>query len=104
MSRIAEAFSPDYGYPNTAGFKEKGSTSQEAAARVDADNLRGAALIAIRANPSTADEVASALGLSVLTIRPRLSELRALGKIVPNGERRKNASGASAAVWRAVSP
>lgn len=47
----------------------------------------------------TADQVAQALGLSVLTVRPRVSELRTSGLIVDKRERRKNASGKSAVVW-----
>jgi predicted ArsR family transcriptional regulator len=48
----------------------------------------------------TADEAASELGESILAIRPRLSELVALGKIEDSGLRRKNASGMTATVWR----
>ena len=50
--------------------------------------------------PMTADGVADNLALSCLSIRPRLSELRRLGRIVPTGERRANASGKLATVWR----
>jgi len=37
-----------------------------------------------------------------LSIRPRLTELLALGKIADTGETRTNASGKKATVWRAV--
>ena len=47
----------------------------------------------------TADEIAVALGESVLAIRPRCSELKAAGLIHATGARRRNASGMSAAVW-----
>lgn len=49
---------------------------------------------------STADEIAEIVGETVLAIRPRLSELKKLGKIEPTGERGKNASGQSAHRWR----
>ena len=42
------------------------------------------------------------LGESVLAIRPRFSELRALGQITDTGARRINDSGRSAIVWRAA--
>ena len=49
--------------------------------------------------PSTADEIAGRLGASVLTVRPRVSELRNLRQIEDTGERRRNANGKTAAVW-----
>lgn len=51
---------------------------------------------------ATADEIAAALGESILAIRPRCSELKAKGVIYATGTRRKNASGMSAAVWVAA--
>lgn len=88
-------------YPDAPGFKEQ-TTSRESAAKVapDADNFRCLVLQAVRRQPSTTDEVAAALDLSVLTVRPRMSELRALGNVEPSGLRRKNESGHSAIVWR----
>lgn len=46
----------------------------------------------------TPDEVAARLGLSVLTVRPRCSELMRRGRIVDSGTRRVNASGRKAKV------
>ena len=100
MSRIAEANLPDYGYPSSPGFKERGGTSQDAAEIVgNVAGMRAAVLSVIRTHPSTADEVAANLGLSILSVRPRCSELRRFGKIIHSGQRRKNASGVNAAVW-----
>lgn len=48
----------------------------------------------------TADHAARLLGASVLAVRPRVSELKRLGRIEATGERRRNASGMRAAVWR----
>ena len=87
-------------YPHTAGHKEP-TTSKDAAATTDAPRLRGMVERALRVfGPMTADGVADNLALSCLSIRPRLSELRRLGKIAPTGERRANASGKLATVWR----
>ena len=50
----------------------------------------------------TADEAADALGESVLSIRPRFTELLRLAKIKDSGQRRRNDSGRSAKVWVAA--
>lgn len=50
----------------------------------------------------TADEIAADLGYSVLSIRPRVTELGALGLIYDTGITRKNASGRPAIVWKAT--
>ena len=49
----------------------------------------------------SADQIADQLGESILTIRPRVSELNRAGEIEAVTERRKNASGMSAHCWRA---
>ena len=45
---------------------------------------------------------AKLLQRSPLSVRPRLSELKAMAKIVATGERRRNESGMTATVWRAA--
>lgn len=52
----------------------------------------------------TTDECASKLGLSILTIRPRFSELKNEGKIRDSNRRRINASGKKAIVWYSAPP
>jgi hypothetical protein len=47
----------------------------------------------------TADEIAARLGESILTIRPRITELNKLCKIKDTGVRRPNSSGRNAIVW-----
>lgn len=91
-------------YPSAPGFKTPGTSQQAAMAitphatalrdRVESLFLTGATL--------TADECAETLGVTVLAARPRLSELAKMGLIVKTPERRKNASGMSAQVWRAA--
>lgn len=49
---------------------------------------------------STADECAAALNESVLSIRPRFTELRLANRIEDTGTRRPNASGRNAIVWK----
>lgn len=90
-------------YPQSPGVKTHAvETSQQAADEVQprAVALRRQVLIILQVGPQTADEVAEALVESVLSIRPRLSELNAMGKIEATEERRLNKSGRSAVVWR----
>lgn len=99
----ADMFVPRY--PDAPGFKD-GDTSRDAAKRAEpsAKILRQRILDELRAGPTTADEMASRLGLTVLSVRPRFSELRNKGQIEDTGERRRNDSGCQAKVWRRSVP
>jgi len=91
-------------YPSAPGWKAPG-TSQQAAHQITSrasvlrDRVEGLFLTGAQL---TADECAEALKESVLAVRPRLSELVKKGLLVSTGDRRKNASGMSAAVWKAA--
>jgi predicted ArsR family transcriptional regulator len=50
----------------------------------------------------TADALAERLHLSILYVRPRVSELATQQRIVPSGERGRNASGKPAHKWTAA--
>jgi transcription initiation factor IIE alpha subunit len=98
MSRLPEH------YPDLPGWKAAGP-SEDAAARVaGAAAVMRARVLQVFKNhyPQglTADEVASHLNLSILSVRPRCSELRRAGNIVDSQARRRNESGMSATVWR----
>jgi predicted ArsR family transcriptional regulator len=69
--------------------------------RESAPTLRAKALEVLRSEAMTADEIAGRLNRSVLAIRPRVTELFKMGKIEDTGQRRANASGRRAVVWRA---
>jgi hypothetical protein len=103
MSRVGELR-----YPDAPGFKRGGTSEQAAEAfKGSAAKLRVRALAEFARHPisgATADEVARALGCSVLSIRPRVSELNRSGEIVATGSRRKNASGLGATVWKVAPP
>lgn len=88
----------DLPYPQSPGFRNT-DTSFEAAASINASGLRAKVLRVVAQAPCTADEAASILDIDRLAIRPRLTELKALGKVRDTGERRPNASGRSAIVW-----
>jgi predicted ArsR family transcriptional regulator len=92
-------------HPNGPGYEVRG-TSRTAARRIapHATTLRDRVRDFLRMNypaPFTADEVSDRLGVSFLSVRPRLSELRRSDLIEPTAERRKNKSGMSAQCWRA---
>lgn len=91
-------------YPDAPGFKAAGP-SEQAAERVasTAKVVRAKVLqrfIEVYPQGLTADEVATDLDLSVLTVRPRVSELHRSGSLIDSGSRRKNTSGMTATVWR----
>ena len=93
----------DAPYPDHPGWKAPG-TSQQAAVRMapQVTGLRARVLHSLKAGGAgTADEIADRLNVSILSIRPRFSELNRLGLIEETGERRSNDSGAAANVWRA---
>lgn len=90
-------------YPSAPGFKE-GDTSREAAEAfaARAGTLRRLCYQYLKRHPRrTADEVAAALGETVLAIRPRISELRVAGAIRNDG-RGTNISGHPAHRWIVV--
>ena len=85
----------------SVGVRDTSRQSAEAIApRVP--TLRERALELIRQTPRTADECADIMSESILAIRPRVAECVAMGDLVDSGVRRKNSSGRSAIVWKAV--
>lgn len=90
-------------YPDSPGWKAEGTSRQAAESMAPrAAGLRDRVLCAIVAQPCTADEAAEIIGETVLSTRPRTSELRDLGLIVDTGIRRPNISGRPAIVWAAA--
>jgi hypothetical protein len=90
-------------YPEQPGFKTNGTSEQAAdSVKPRAEILRERCLEMFRKSPLTADECAEKLGESVLSIRPRVTELSKLGKVRDTGVRRKNESGRGANVWIAT--
>lgn len=91
-------------YPQHPGYKVNGP-SQEAAIKVapKAPNLRDKAVEIFNQHHRlglTADELAFLLNVSVLSIRPRVSELFRMGIIEDSKTRRTNQSGSTVTVWR----
>jgi predicted ArsR family transcriptional regulator len=88
--------------PQGTGYRNT-DTSREAAEHADGKSafwrLRVMEMLSIH-RELTADEIAAHLKASVLTIRPRVTELVGARKIEDTGKRRKNESGRNAAVWK----
>lgn len=103
MSGMKDAFFGDRPYSESPGYKER-TTSKDAARAVSgrAGAMREQVFTVIASHGDlgrTADEVATALGETVLAVRPRVSELATAKRIVPNGQKRTNDSGLKAKVW-----
>lgn len=97
------------GYPLThPGFKDRGpyGTSKAAADGIapKAPSLRERVLNRLLAGPQTPEAVADALGQHFTVVRPRFSELRAAGLIVPTGDKGSGALGGKALLWRRCTP
>lgn len=85
------------------GYKRHG-TSEEAAKAIEpkAGTLRQQVLDAyMQHGPMTADHCARVLGLSILAIRPRVSELRKAALLFDTGRTAPNASGKQAEILTA---
>lgn len=87
----------------------KTDTSAAAAERIDphTPNLREMCYYLVRDHTYveyyggiTADEAAAVMNRSVLSVRPRFTELKDMGKIMDSGIRRKNDTDNSQIVWR----
>jgi predicted ArsR family transcriptional regulator len=91
-------------YPQAPGWKARDTARSAAdAAAPRAPLLRERCLAELQSfGPLTADEIARRLKVDRLSIRPRLSELSAIGKVKDSGLRRPNDSGKSAIAWEAA--
>lgn len=88
-------------YPERPGNKGRDTgVAAGAAVAKRAARLRADVLDILGRFDLTADECAARLHESVLSIRPRVSELARKGLIKDTKVRRQNASGRTAIVWR----
>jgi hypothetical protein len=103
MGRFSDQMLLPYNGNGTPGYKEK-TTSRDAAHAVGlySSDLRERVFQAIKNAPNglTADESALAIGSTPLACRPRLSELREIGRIIPLfGTKRPSSTGRPSRVW-----
>ena len=92
-------------YPHSAGFKDQGTGRDAAIAYTP--QVRGRrlqVLNGLRAGPATAEEIGERIQLHWYLVRPRLSELLALGEVVKTGLRGKGALGGAVNLWRLSTP
>ena len=90
-------------YPAQPGARDRDTSIAAAEAIASkAPTLRAATLAAFQHFHAglTADEAAAVLGASILSIRPRVTELTRMGELEDSGVRRPNHSGKAAVVWR----
>lgn len=95
------------GYPSRPGYKENG-TSRLAAQRISnvKSDLQTKIILMLEGKRMTGSELAATLGVDLLTVRPRLSELRIEGRARPARYRstgkkatRPNAKGSPEIIW-----
>ena len=84
---------------NTGGSVPRETSMAAQPTPHDAKLLREQCLMLLQQHDLTADECAEMLGKSILSIRPRISELATKKLIFDSGKRRKTASGHNAIVW-----
>jgi len=85
------------------GFARSGdpATAHDAAASVNATRLEQVVLDALmQLGPKTSFELADALGLSLVTVSPRLRPLADKGLVEDSGQVKVNPSGRKSIVWR----
>ena len=91
-------------YPaDGAGFKGPPGGTGELGAIQTGPRLQGrrkAVLAAVERKHGTAEQIGERISLHWYLVRPRLSELKALGLVVETGERGKGALGGKVNVWR----
>ena len=94
-------------YPERPGFKGDPNGPGADGARYYAGQVKGRRLQALSAldrGPATAEQISEQIGVHWYLIRPRLSELKALGFVTETGERGRGALGGQATVWRQLTP
>ncbi|HEX8382434.1 MAG TPA: hypothetical protein VF592_03565 [Sphingomonas sp.] len=95
-----------FAYPHRPGAKARDTSRAAGASMASVSSSLQAKVLDLfeRSNGMTADECAGRLGISILSIRPRVTELVRLGRLRDSGGRRANGSGRSAIVWVPVFP
>lgn len=102
MSRMKDLLG-DTPYPYHPGSKTGGTSAQAADAIAPrAGTLKALCLAEITKQIGAPDEIAQRLGRSVLSIRPRITELVQMGLVRKTGQKYTNISGQQADVYERV--
>ena len=96
---------PDY--PAGAGFRRNSEASKDGARHINAKRptlLATYYQMVLDAGPAgiTGDEIAALIDGEAYLIRPRLTDLKELGRIVAKGARREGAHGVGVTIWIAA--
>jgi len=89
-------------YPHGPGYKGSPSAGRKGAAYY-APQVRGRraqVLAGLDAGPQTSEQIGECIGLHWYLVRPRLSELSALGLVTDTGEHGRSALGGKSTLWR----
>lgn len=90
-------------YPHQPSYKARDTARAAAHAMREKDPpLRDQVLSLLKLGDANADEIANLLGQNPLSIRPRCSQLAALGLIEDSHVRRPSSLGSPAIVWTVV--
>ena len=95
-------------YPNSPGYRQNApETSKEAAEAIApmARNHRDQIFAILKGaypDSRSSDQIAAEIGLSPYSVRPRVSELLAGGKVERTDDRTKNSGGRTVMLWRAA--
>lgn len=103
MRRLKASQFESMNYPYIPAVGKTDTSRKSAPSVYGVKALQNDTLKALKKKPLTADEVADKIKRDKLAVRPRITELRAQGKIADTGTRRRNGSGKPAIVWRAIS-
>ena len=103
MTAQLDIFADARAYPDHPGFKSAGPSHEAAKAVAPrAPVLREGVLACLALCPMTPEQIAARLGIDILAVRPRLTELKLLGQAEKTEARGPSRGGLSAAVWRLV--
>lgn len=101
MNDLTDDLFSRYRYPEAPGHQVTDTSRAAAVALLtEAGSIRHRVLCILNNRDCTADECALLMDMSILSVRPRLTELKRMGRIADSGVRRPNESGKQAIVWR----
>jgi hypothetical protein len=94
-------------YPERPGSKGRPGGPSEQGAQYYAPQVKGRraqVLNGFDGRPSTSEQIAERIGIHWYLVRPRLSELQALGFVVDTGATAPSALGGRSTIWRQSTP
>lgn len=87
-------------YPHGPGYKDKAGRKTAEAIRAKVPGNRERVFAGVTEVPSTSEEVSDRIGMHWYRVRPRMTELHAMGRVIKTGEMGRGALGGTANRWR----